>query len=82
MAAQAPARFRGWLDMAMSVPVMDTSRARRELGWTPMRSADEALLDLLEGLRTRAGLDTTALPKTGGPLRIREILTGVGGREP
>ena len=73
----------GWLDMAMSVPVMDTSRARRELGWTPERSADEVLLDLLEGLRTGAGLDTPPLsPKTGGPLRIREILTGVGGREP
>jgi nucleoside-diphosphate-sugar epimerase len=73
----------GWLDMAMSVPVMGTSRARRELGWTPEHSADEALLDLLEGLRTGAGLDTPPLsPKTGGPLRIREILTGVGGREP
>jgi UDP-glucose 4-epimerase len=73
----------GWLDMAMSVPVMDTGRARTELGWTPERSADEALLDLLEGLRTGAGLDTPPLsPKTGGPLRIREILTGVGGREP
>ncbi len=73
----------GWLDMAMSVPVMDTSRARRELGWTPERSADEALLDLLEGLRTGAGLDTPPLsPRTGGPFRIREILTGVGGREP
>jgi UDP-glucose 4-epimerase len=73
----------GWLDMAMSIPVMDTSRARRELGWTPERSADEALLDLLEGLRTGAGLDTPPLsPRTGGPFRIREILTGVGGREP
>src|SRR5919199_2439638 len=72
----------GWLDMAMSVPVMDTGRARRELGWSSERSADEALLDLLEGLRTGAGLDTPPLsPKTGGPLRIREILTGVGGRE-
>jgi hypothetical protein len=69
--------------MAMSVPVMDTNRARLVLGWTPKRSAEEALLDLLEGLRTRAGLDTPPLsPKTGGPLRIREILTGVGGREP
>ena len=73
----------GWLDMAMSVPVMDIDRARTELGWTPERSADEALLDLLEGLRTGAGLDTPPLsPRTGGPLRIREILTGVGGREP
>src|ERR687893_1105491 len=73
----------GWLDMAMSVPVMDTGRARRELGWTPERSADEALLDLLEGLRTGAGLDTPPLsPRTGGPTRIREIITGIGGREP
>jgi UDP-glucose 4-epimerase len=73
----------GWLDMAMSVPIMDTGRARRELGWEPQHSADEALLDLLEGLRTGAGLDTPPLsPKTGGPFRIREIHTGVGGREP
>jgi UDP-glucose 4-epimerase len=73
----------GWLDMAMSVPIMDTSRARQELGWSPGRSADEALLDLLEGLRTGAGLDTPPLsPRTSGPLRIRELLTGVGGREP
>ena len=73
----------GWLDMAMSVPIMDTGRARRELGWEPQRSADETLLDLLEGFRTGAGLDTPPLsPKTGGPFRIREILTGVGGREP
>jgi UDP-glucose 4-epimerase len=73
----------GWLDMAMSVPIMDTGRARRELGWSPERSADEALLDLLEGLRTGAGLDTPPLsPRTSGSFRIREILTGVGGREP
>jgi UDP-glucose 4-epimerase len=73
----------GWLDMALSIPVMDTSRAREVLGWAPQRSADEALLDLLEGLRTGAGLDTPPLsPRTSGPFRIREILTGVGGREP
>ena len=73
----------GWLDMARSVPIMDTTRARTELGWEPERSADEALLDLLEGLRTGAGLDTPPLSKvTSGPFRIREIMTGVGGREP
>ena len=73
----------GWFDMALNVPIMDTTRARTELGWTPEWSADEALLDLLEGLRTGAGLDTPPLsPKTSGPFRIREIVTGVGGREP
>ena len=73
----------GWLDMALNIPVMDTTRARTELGWTPQRSAEDALLDLLEGLRTGADFPTPPLSKqTSGPFRIREILTGVGGREP
>jgi UDP-glucose 4-epimerase len=73
----------GWLDMALNIPVMDTVRARTELGWTPQRSAEDALLDLLEGLRTGADFPTPPLSKeTSGPFRIREILTGVGGREP
>jgi nucleoside-diphosphate-sugar epimerase len=73
----------GWLDLALQVPVMDTTRARNELGWTPGRSAADALLDLLEGLRKGAGLDTPVLSRgTSGPMRVREILTGVGRREP
>src|SRR5205823_3102515 len=40
----------GWLDMGLDVPVMDTRRAREELGWTPRWSATEALLELLEGI--------------------------------
>ena len=73
----------GWLDLALNVPLMDTTRAREELGWTPQRGAGEALLTLLEGLRTGAGLDTPVLsPKTSGAVRVREIKTGVGQREP
>jgi nucleoside-diphosphate-sugar epimerase len=71
----------GWLDMGMGVPVMDASRARRELGWEPRRSAAEALLELLEGMRESAGGPTPPLDASaGGPGRVREILTGVGGR--
>lgn len=73
----------GWLDLSRQVPIMDTSRARTELGWTPRYSADETLLEILEGLRTGSGLDTPPLSKaTSGPLRAREFVTGVGGREP
>ena len=73
----------GWFDLATQVPIMDTARARAELGWTPRYDAGDALLDALEGLRTGAGLDTPPLsPRTSGPMRIREILTGVGRREP
>ncbi len=71
----------GWLDMATSVPLMDTTRAREELGWHPQRSSGEALLDLLAGLRDSAGVDTPPLsPATGGPLRVGELFTGVGRR--
>lgn len=51
----------GWLDLALNVPVMDTTRARIELGWTPRHTADEALLELLDGMRQGAGLATPPL---------------------
>jgi nucleoside-diphosphate-sugar epimerase len=71
----------GWLDMGLSVPVMDTTRAREELGWRPAHTADQALNELLDGIRTSSDLPTPALARAaGGPLRVRELLTGVGRR--
>jgi nucleoside-diphosphate-sugar epimerase len=40
----------GWVDLALGVPVMDTTRARTELGWTPRHTSGEALLELLDGM--------------------------------
>jgi len=69
----------GWVDMGLGVPLMDCSRARDELGWTPRYGADEAFLELFAGLREGAGHPTPPLdPRTSGPLRVREVLTGVG----
>ena len=71
----------GWVDMGLGVPLMDTARARRELRWEPKRSAADALLDLLAGMREGAGLDTPPLePGGAGPARIREFASGVGKR--
>jgi UDP-glucose 4-epimerase len=71
----------GWVDMGLGVPVMDVSRARSELGWAPERSATDALLDLLEGMREGAGIETPPLePGGAGPLRAREFGSGVGAR--
>jgi nucleoside-diphosphate-sugar epimerase len=71
----------GWLDMGLAVPVMDTTKARTELGWSPTRTSTEALLELIEGLRHAEGVDTPPLaPDAGGKLRIGELLTGVGKR--
>ncbi|MEA2223040.1 MAG: hypothetical protein QOH83_1416, partial [Solirubrobacteraceae bacterium] len=69
----------GWLDLALGVPLMDVTRAREELGWSPTRSAGEALLELIDAMRRGDGLDTAPLePGGAGPLRLRELLTGVG----
>jgi nucleoside-diphosphate-sugar epimerase len=63
----------GWLDMGQGVPLMDTRRAREELGWTPRHSAGDALLELLDGLRHSAGMDTPPLaPDAGGRFRLSE----------
>jgi nucleoside-diphosphate-sugar epimerase len=71
----------GWLDMGLGVPVMDSGRARRELGWAPRYTAEDAFRELFDGLRASAGHPTPPLdPRAGGPLRAREFVTGVGGR--
>ena len=55
----------GWLDMALQAPLMDTSRARRELEWTERTSAVAALTELLNGIGDGAGYPTPALrPRT------------------
>ena len=71
----------GWVDVALSVPLMDTSRARTELGWAPRHGALETLGELLRGLNTGSDYPTPPLAReTSGPLRIRELFTGVGAR--
>jgi len=71
----------GWLDMALAVPLMDAGRAREVLGWEPRHRADDALLELLRGLRDGAGLETPPLdPRASGPIRLREVRAGVGAR--
>ena len=69
----------GWIDLALGVPMMDTTRAREELGWEPTVTSLDALDELLAGMRHAAGGPTPPLePTAGGPLRAREVATGVG----
>jgi UDP-glucose 4-epimerase len=53
----------GWVDMALCVPVLDTTRARLELGWSPRLSSHDALLDLLAGLADGSEGPTPALAR-------------------
>ena len=70
---------KGWVDMALGVPIMSTRRIRDELGWAETRTSGQALLELLDGMRDGSGVDTPPLaPETSGPMRVREFVTGIG----
>ena len=58
---------RGWLDLAFTVPLLDCSRARGELGWVPKWTSTDALADLLDGVAHHAHADSP-------PLRQRSML--------
>jgi nucleoside-diphosphate-sugar epimerase len=60
----------GWFDMALETPLMDSSRARVELGWSAKRSSTDALAELLAGIGEGAGTDTAPLhPRRSSPPR-------------
>jgi nucleoside-diphosphate-sugar epimerase len=72
----------GWIDLALGVPMMDTTRARELLGWEPTVSSLDALEDLLDGMRHAEGAPTPPLePTAGGPMRVHELATGVGQKQ-
>ena len=67
----------GWLDMALAVPLLDSTRARTELGWRPRHTGTDAVAELLDAMRQGTDYQTPPLARqTGGPTRVREILTG------
>jgi UDP-glucose 4-epimerase len=72
----------GWIDLALGVPLMDSSRAGDELGWRPARSSLEALAELLRGIRHGQGGSTPPLdPRAGGPARLGEFASGIGTKQ-
>lgn len=66
-----------WLDLALGVPLLDSTRAREELGWAPRHGAEDTARELLVALAASASSDTPPLRKGD---RIGEIRAGVGGR--
>jgi UDP-glucose 4-epimerase len=40
----------GWIDLAFASPLMDTTRARTALGWSPGLPADDTLRELVRGM--------------------------------
>ncbi|HST48651.1 NAD-dependent epimerase/dehydratase family protein [Jatrophihabitans sp.] len=74
----------GWIDLAFAVPLVDTTRARTELDWTPAVDSREALRETVQAmahrrgagspvLRVRSGLDQLRKLVTSGPLGNRRL---------
>jgi len=70
----------GLLDTVLRLPLMDTTRARDELGWIPRYSALDAIGEFLAGLRRGAGADTPPLAPDSAGRRLHEVSTGIGSR--
>jgi nucleoside-diphosphate-sugar epimerase len=68
----------GWLDLALEAPLLDTTLARRALGWSPRHSSRDALLELLEGIRTGSNAATPPL-SASSPAKRR---APIGNRPP
>ncbi len=71
----------GWIDLALGVPLMSTDRARDELRFAPRHESTAALVELLNALRRgEGGATPPLLAQAGGPARLRELISGIGGK--
>jgi nucleoside-diphosphate-sugar epimerase len=65
----------GWVDLAFATPLLDTGRARRELGWTPSVSADDALAQAISGMADAAAMPSPALRPRSVAGELAALLT-------
>jgi UDP-glucose 4-epimerase len=61
----------GWVDMGFALPLLDTSRATSELGWSPTKDAISVLAETVEGMREAAAHRSPVL-------RPRSVVGAVG----
>jgi nucleoside-diphosphate-sugar epimerase len=67
-------------DAVLRLPLMDASRARTELGWTPAHDAADTLSEFLSALREGASGPTPPLAEDTVANRAKEVATGAGTR--
>ena len=51
----------GWLDLGFASPLLDSSRASRELGWSPSTDGVSVFREIVAGMRDSASGDTPVL---------------------
>jgi UDP-glucose 4-epimerase len=64
----------GWIDLAFAVPLLDTTRARTELGWAPRVAADEALAQVVAGMADSANTASPALRRRSVPAELANLV--------
>lgn len=73
----------GLIALVSSLPLLDTTRARDELGWTPRYDAATTLRHHLRAIAEAGEAGTPPLQRrAGGRGRWRELTSGVGRRDP
>ena len=65
----------GWLDMAFALPLLDSGRARRELGWAPTKDAVEVLHEVVENMRRHTAGPTPVLRERTVPQALKDFAT-------
>ena len=67
----------GWIDMAFAVPLLDSSRAGSELGWSPSHDAVSVLDETIQGMQEGAfGRSPVLRPRTVVASLARAVRTG------
>lgn len=64
----------GWWDLGMAVPLLDASRASRELGWQPSVDAAGVLGEVLAGMRDAAAGRTPVLRPRSVAAALRDAV--------
>lgn len=70
----------GLFETVLQLPLIDSSRARSELNWSPRHSAKDTLTEFLQGFHDGAGLPTPPLRPDSARERLRELTSGIGQR--
>jgi UDP-glucose 4-epimerase len=67
----------GWIDLALSIPIMSTERARKDLDWTPAYDAIGALDEMLQGIGAGSGTASAPMrPRDSLVERATQVLPG------
>lgn len=74
----------GWIDLAYATPLVDCSRIRADLGWTPHHDGPDVVRELVRGMRDRAGTASPVLEEQSVVERLTAALRrgSVGVRTP